>query len=298
MARKSRFRAFRNALLHRGLRLASALGRRLSLPAARRWGRRVGNLAWHLVPRERRKALRGLEIAFPEKSPRERETIARAAFQHLGISLFEIAWLPNLTPDLFGRLTRLEGIEHFQAAADRGRGVVLFSGHCGNWEWMVAAIGMAGFRMNVIARHLYDERFNAFIVASRNRFGVASIGRGTSSSAKEILQTLRSGAVLGVLIDQNIRAESVEIPFFGVPALTPVGAARLAIRSGAMVLAGFIERGEDGIHYLRFQPAFETSREDDPVALTATMTAAIEEQIRRVPEQWVWMHERWKHRSS
>src|SRR5688572_4376551 len=119
MARKSRFRAFRNWLLYRALLLAAALGRRLSLPAARRWGRRVGKLAWRLVPRERRKALRGLETAFPEKSARERETIAREAFEHLGISLFEIAWLPNVTAETFGSLTKVEGLEHFQAAADR-----------------------------------------------------------------------------------------------------------------------------------------------------------------------------------
>jgi len=132
-------------------------------------------------------------------------------------------------------------------------------------------------------------------VRSRARHGVTSIGRGSASSAKEILQTLKRGAILAALIDQNIDAECANVPFFGVPAPTPTGPARLACRAGAMAIAAFIER-RDGMQIVTYGEPIPTSRETDPVELTATMTLAIESQIRRVPEQWVWMHERWKAR--
>lgn len=298
MAQSSGIRAFKNGLLVRGLHLASGLGRRLSLPRARRWGASVGRFAWRIVPRERRKALRSLETAFPDLPQSSREAICTAMFEHLGISLFEIAWMPNLTRENFESLTLFEGLEHFEEAARGGKGVVLFTGHCGNWEWMAAAIALAGFRMNVLAREIFDERINDFVVASRGRFGVSSIGRGSSASARDILQTLRSGAVLGALIDQNIKAESAMVDFFGRPASTPIGPARLAVRSGATAIVGFIERLPDGMQRIRFEPPIPTTRDMDPVELTAAVTRAIEAQIRRVPAQWVWMHERWKVRRA
>jgi Kdo2-lipid IVA lauroyltransferase/acyltransferase len=298
MRKRSTLKALKNGAIYGALLAASAVGRRLSLPAARRWGSRFGGLAWSALARERRKALRNLAVAFPHLADVEREQIGRAAFRHLGTSLFEIAWMPNLTPEMLVRTTRIEGLERLREAAASGRGVVLFAGHCGNWEWMCAAIGLSGIRMNVIAREIYDERLNDFIVASRRRFGVETIGRGSASSGKEILQTLRRGDVLGLLIDQSLKVESVAVPFFGIPASTPVGPAKLAVRSGALAIAGFIHRDGDGIQHLRFQEIVDTAVDSDPIALTAMMTRRIEEQIRSVPEQWVWMHERWRERAA
>jgi KDO2-lipid IV(A) lauroyltransferase len=298
MRKRSTLQALKNGAIYRALLAASAVGRRLSLAGARRNGARFGGLAWSLLGRERRKALRNLAVAFPQRSDRERERIGRASFRHLGASLFEIAWIPNLTPAELERTTRIEGMDRLREAAASGRGVVLFTGHCGNWEWMCAAIGLSGIRMNVIAREIYDDRLNDFIVASRARFGVVTIGRGSASSGKEILQTLRRGDVLGLLIDQSLKVESVAVPFFGVPAPTPVGPAKLAVRSGALAIAGFIHRDAEGVQHLRFQELVDTAVDSDPIALTAMMTRKIEEQIRSVPEQWVWMHERWRERGK
>jgi KDO2-lipid IV(A) lauroyltransferase len=293
MARKSRLKASKNWLIWRALVGAFAVGRRIPLASGRSAGKRIGRLAHAVLPRDRRRALASLETAFPDKTPTERAAICRAAFEHLGQSLFEIFWLPNLDASNFAATTRVEGVENLRRAYDEKRGVVLFTGHCGNWEWLSASIALGGFTMNVIAREIYDPRINDFVVRSRARHGVQSIGRGSAAAAKEILQTLKRGAILGVLIDQNIDAESAEVDFFGSPAPTPTGPARLAARAGAMAIAAFIER-RDGVQVVRYEEAIATSRESDPVALTATMTAAIEAQIRRVPEQWVWMHERWK----
>lgn len=297
MARRSPLKTSKNWLIWRALLGAFTIGRRIPLGAGRSVGRRVGRLAHAVLPRDRRKALSSLATAFPEKSEAERAALCRGAFEHLGQSLFEIFWLPNLSKENFAATTQVEGIENLRRACDEHRGVVLFTGHTGNWEWLAASIGLGGFELNVIAREIYDPRINDFVVQSRMRHGVKSIGRGSASAAKEILQTLKRGAILGVLIDQNIDAESSDVPFFGVPAPTPTGPARLATRAGAMAIAAFIER-RDGMQIVRYGVPMPTSRETDPVELTATMTLAIESQIRRVPEQWVWMHERWKARKA
>lgn len=296
MARKSRLKAFKNWLIWRALVGAFAVGRRIPLAAGRRIGKRVGRLAHGVLPRERRKALASLATAFPELPDAERQSLCRSTFEHLGQSLFEIFWLPNLTAANFEETTRVEGAENLRRACDQRRGVVLFAGHCGNWEWLSAAIALGGFEMNTIARDIYDPRINDFVVQSRARHGVKSIGRGSAGSAKEILQTLKRGAILAALIDQNIDAECADVAFFGKPAPTPTGPARLAIRAGAMTIAAFIER-RDGMQVVTYLEPIETTRDTDPVELTAIMTKAIEDQIRRVPEQWVWMHERWKKRN-
>lgn len=264
----------------------------MSLSAARRAGRGIGRLACTVVPKERKRAERNIADAMPELDDVERDRIIHAMFRHLGESLFEISWLPNLNESLLDRTTRFTGLEHLQEAVAWGRGVVLFTGHCGNWEWMSAAIGLSGIPMNAVGRQIYDPRINQFIVESRRRHRVETIGRGSGNAARDILATLRKGHVLGVVIDQSIRTESVDVPFFGRPAPTPVGPARLAIRAGAAAIAGFIER-RDGMQHIRFEPPIATSRDDDPAQLTAKMTQSIEDQIRRVPEQWVWMHKRW-----
>lgn len=295
MRRSSLVRTSRQWLLYQALRGASAGGRKLSLKRARALGRGIGELAWRTLSREKKKAIRNIGIAFPEMEEAERRELAHAMFRHLGTSLGEITWMPNLDRATLEATTDFEGLEHFHAAADRKQGVVLFTGHCGNWEWMAAAIGLLGFDMNVIARDLTDPRLNQFIVETRARHSIKSIGRGSTAAGREILQTLRSGAVLGLLIDQNLKVESAMVDFFGKPASTPIGPAKLAIRAGAVALAGFIERRGDR-QLLRFEPPIETKRTDDAVELTALMTKAIENQIRRVPEQWVWMHERWRER--
>jgi KDO2-lipid IV(A) lauroyltransferase len=253
---------------------------------------KLGALAYRLLRREKARAMKHLAIAFPEKSEAERDAITRAMFSHLGQSLFEIFWLANLTPEEVAKTTVFENAEAYARAYQNPAGCVLFTGHCGNWEWMAASVGEVLHPVDVVAREIYDSRLNDFIVQKRALHKIRTIGRGSESSAKELLQTLRRGGVLGCLIDQNIKAENADVDFFGRLAPTPIGPAKLAIRTGAMVLCVFIER-RDGIQYVRFTDAESTSRGDDPAVLTAHITKLIEEQIRRVPEQWVWMHRRW-----
>jgi Kdo2-lipid IVA lauroyltransferase/acyltransferase len=268
----------------------------LPLGVARGIGAALGRLAWHVARRERRIALKNIRQAFPEWSEGRLREVIRGMFRHLGLSLFEILWLPNLDAVTLPRTTIVEGLDRLLPHIDAGRGVVVFTAHCGNWEWLASVVGLTGRPLSVLQRERNEAELNQFITDLRKRFGVRTIDRGSTGSARELMQILRRGGILGLLIDQNIRTESVKVPFFGTPALTPIGPAKLAIRTGALVTCGFIERRADGVQVIRLQEPREISREDDPIELTARMTREIEEQIRRVPEQWVWFHERWRER--
>ena len=287
-----KLRAFRDRLLLRALRVVSAVGRRIPLRFGRAIGRALGSLAWFVARRDRRKANDNMKIAFPEWTDAQRSRTARAMFRHLGTSLFEIVWLPNLKAGD----TKFEGIERIASLIRNGRSVVVFTGHCGNWEWLAYSVAHAGFPVTVLQRERSEAGLGDFITDIRKQAGIVTIDRGSTAAGRELIRAMRKPGFVAFLIDQSIRAESAKVPFFGRPALTPIGPATLAIRTEAFAVAVFIERRADGSQLVRFLDPVETKRDDDPIALTARMTAEIENQIRRVPEQWVWMHDRWKDR--
>lgn len=291
-----KLRAFRERLLYRLLVIISAIGRRIPLRIGQFLGRRLGSLAWHVARRDRKKALANLAIAFPDWSDAKREQTIRAMFQHLGMCVFELAWMPNMTQESRARLTVIEGLDRIMEIIDSGRGVVTFTAHCGNWEWLSYITGMCGRPVSVLQRERDSPQMNRWITRLRAGGGVHTIDRGSGTSARDMIQAIRRGGMLAFVIDQNIRTESVKVPFFGKPALTPIGPARIAIRTEAVAVAATIERLPDGRHHVRFGEPIELNRTDDPIALTALVTLAIEEQIRRAPEQWVWMHDRWRER--
>jgi KDO2-lipid IV(A) lauroyltransferase len=279
--------------------VVSSIGRRMPLRRARSCGRFVGALAWHLLRRERGKALRNIAIAFPEWPEAKRRQTIRKMFAHLGMSLFEIAWLPNLTSGgMLDATTTVEGIEPLRANIAARRPMLAITGHCGNWEWFAHATSLGGVPISVLHRERDDEEMNQFITELRAGAGIRTIDRGSASSAREMIKAMKGGQALCFLMDQNIRAESVKVPFFGRPALTPLGPAKLAIRMEAVVAIGFITRGDDGLQHARWLPPIETRRDDDPVALLTRITEAIETQVRLAPEQWVWMHDRWRERAA
>ena len=288
-----KLRAFRERALYRALVFVSAIGRRIPLRAGQFLGRALGRLAWHVARRERRKALAHIGIAFPEWSEAQRRDAIRAMFRHLGMSVFELAWLPNLEKE---SRSHIEGHERLLEIIDSGRGVVIFTAHCGNWEWLSFATGLLGRPVSVLQRERDSPEMNRYITELRARAGVQTIDRGSVSSARDMIQAIRRGGILAFVIDQNIRTESVRVPFFGKDALTPIGPAKFAVRTEAVVIPAFAERCGDGTHRLQFLEPIQCRRDDDPIALTAHVTRLIEEQIRRVPEQWVWMHDRWRER--
>lgn len=291
-----KLRAFRGRALARGLAVVSAIGRRIPLGVGQALGRALGAFAYVVVRRERAKALRNLAVAFPSWEEKKRLATVRAMFRHFGMSLFELVWFPNMDVAERDRRTVIEGAEPLLALIDAGRGVVVFTAHCGNWEWMSYAVGLWGRPTTVLQRERDAPEMNRFITELRARSGVRTIDRGSGGSGRELIQSLRRGGILAFLIDQNLRTDSISVPFFGRAALTPIGPAKLAIRTASIVVDILVERLPDGRHRLKVGTPRECTRDDDPVELTRHMTAIIEEQVRRVPEQWVWMHDRWRER--
>ena len=288
------WRRARSALAGPVLALLRAVVAALGWRRSQRLGGAIGRLGWRLARRDRRRALEHLEIAFPELPAAERATLARSCFVHLGTTLVEMLHLLRFTCADVERHLAVEGWEHVEAARAGGRPVLFLTAHCGTWEMLAAAAGCRGMPLTGVARRQDDPRADALTIELRARFGARTLSRGTPGAAGELLRVMRGGSALAMLIDQDTRVDGTWVPFFGRLAFTPVGAAQIALRQRAAVLPAFDERRPDGNHLLRVLPPLELSA--DATEATAAMTAAIEQQVRRRPEQWVWMHRRWRRR--
>jgi KDO2-lipid IV(A) lauroyltransferase len=287
-----RTRALRGKAVYVVVSALAFLVRLLPLSIARGMGATLATLGAPFFRRDLRRARAQLGAAYPEWSAREIDDTVRSVCRHIGVTFMEFLWLRNVDAKVLARTTTYEGMEH---VTQRTSGIIAISGHCGNWEWTAHAIAAIA-PLTTMQRQRNEEDINRLITKLRGESNVSVIDRGAASAGREMIRALRGGRVLGFLIDQNIRAESVKVPFFGRPALTPIGPAKLAIRAGVPVVCIFDERTRDGKHIIRIHPPIVTSKDDDPIALTARITAVIEEEIRRRPQQWVWFHDRWRER--
>jgi KDO2-lipid IV(A) lauroyltransferase len=263
-------------------------------------GRAVGDLAFAVQPRRRRRAAEGLARALSRRpDSAEVRAMVRGVFRGLGMNLAEICWVAG-DPSRADRLVAFEGLDHLEAARSRGRGVVLITGHLGSWELAAAALVRRGVPLAVIARQAADQQVNEFLVGLRSRFGVRTILRGSAGAARQILRALRDGGALAALIDQDMEAEGIFVDFFGRPAFTPTGPVSLALRAGSPMVFVATWRLPDGTHRLRIDPPIEPDPAGDREAAvrrhTAAFTGWLEGRIREHPEQWVWIHRRWRRR--
>ncbi len=190
------------------------------------------------------------------------------------------------------RYIEVDGFEVVEAARETDRPLLFLTAHCGNWELLAPTLNHRGIALSAVVRSMDAERLNQLLLELRVHFGTEILERGARSAARQLLGVLRRGGSLTLLIDQDIEADGAWVPFFSRPAFTPTGAAQIALRQGALVIPAFLERLPGGGHRATFHPPLDLP--PDAVAATALMTRVIEEQIRRVPEQWVWMHRRWR----
>jgi Kdo2-lipid IVA lauroyltransferase/acyltransferase len=281
------------------LRAVLLFVKRLPLGVAQRAGEAFGLLAFRLARREREKALLSLARAFAEKTEAERLALARASFRHLGRCAFEAAVAERLSAAQFDALVEVpqEVRRMLLAAHAKGNGVVAVTGHVGHWELLGWAFVRQGIPLHVIAQQNVDARLTKLVVDFRAKGHVHTVLRGVPGAAVGMLRALRRGDALGLLIDQDTRVQSVCVPFFGTRASTPRAPADLTLRSGAATVAVFLQRGGDGRYHLSGEE-LDVPRtgdgEADVLELTRRYSAAIEAAIQRAPEQWVWMHQRWK----
>ncbi|MCX6636244.1 MAG: lysophospholipid acyltransferase family protein [Acidobacteria bacterium] len=246
------------------------------------------------LPRLRRTALRNLEFAMPELDGAARERIADGVFRSIARVLVAFARFPRLRRENLGEWIRYEGIEHFQEAKRRGRGVLFATAHLGNWELSAFAHGILTEPMQVVVRPLDNPRIDALVERYRTLAGNGVIEK--KDFARGILKALARNQAVGILIDQNATPDNgAFVDFFGTPACATTGLAKLAAHSGATVILGFALWSETERRYvLRFYPPLAIS--GDPVADTARLQKQLEAVIRRHPDQWLWIHRRWKTR--
>jgi KDO2-lipid IV(A) lauroyltransferase len=260
------------------------------------WGVALGETARALGLR-RRVAEQNLALAFPERGAEERAAILAAHYHELGRVLVEYARLSDLVRAPEGQVVdRVDGLEHLEAARVLGKGVLLLTGHFGNFELLGAWLGRI-HPVDFVVQPLSNPGVDEMLARERERAGVGQIPIG--GGVRGVLQSLAANRWVALVADQDARRHGVFVPFFGRPASTPAGPARIALRTGAPIVMGFAERLLDGRHRLRILPpliASDPAAPDAVRALTALHTAELERQVRARPEMWFWLHRRWKTR--
>ena len=289
--------ALRNRFEYWLYRLARGLAGWLSPTASARFGTLVGSV-FYSVSRRRRKIIDfNLELAFPEMTSTERRDLAREVSRHFGRVALDAIRLQRLDPDQLRAEVTVEGRENLQHAIDSGRGFFLLSAHLGSWE---AAALMGGLLipggMAVIHRPLDNPLLDAELERLRATFGNSALGKFNIS--REVLQAVKDGEVVGILIDQRPRGVDFEVPVFGHPAKTHPVLARFVRKTGAAVVPIFGYWDGPARYTVNFgeavDPADLTEDELEDGPLTERFMAITEDAIRRRPEQWLWFHDRWR----
>ncbi len=269
---------------------------------ARRAGAGIGRLALLLMPRLKRVGQQNLARAFPEKSAADRDAILRRLYRNLGWLLAEFCQMPTYTQANTRGFLRYQGLEHFLAAEQKGKGVLIVTGHLGAWELSSFYHSLMGHPMSMVIRRLDNPRVDAMVNRIRCMHGNQVLHK--DDFARGLLAAMRQRRAVGILMDTNMTPpQGVFVPFFGTPACTALGLARVALKTEATVLPGFLLWHEDEQRYvLTFGEPIPLVRsadlEADVVTNTARFTAAIESYIRAYPDQWLWVHRRWKTRPA
>lgn len=263
-------------------------------------GERLSFVPFKLAKRLRFVGFRNLEMALPELSHAEHEKILRGTFESLGRQLGVFSHLLNLTGEKVRELIDIEGLENFQTAAERNGGKFLFTGHFGGWELSHIVASVYGFSMNVVARRLDNPLLENLVERMRTALGSRTINK--EDSARALFRLLKKGEFIGILVDLNTQEhEGIFVDFFGIPASTTTGLAKLAMMTDASVVPAFAVWQKDKKRYLLkackpLEMPATGNLEEDVKILTQTMTAKIEEIIRQYPDQWMWIHKRWNTR--
>jgi KDO2-lipid IV(A) lauroyltransferase len=298
---KKRFKLFRRSLYPLGVELAKLCVASLGRSGYEPWGRLLGFLAFQVLPKERNRAIRQLNLALGEKyEPSAIRKIALECFQSLALSGMECLNMQRMQKHEILGLVEIQGWEHVEQARAKGKGAIFVTGHLGNWELCAVYVALKGFPMNVVARRIYVEELDRQLVSMRQAMGVNTLYR--DQSMRLMLRCLERNEFLGILPDQDVRrVGGIFVEFFGRPAYTPVGPALLALASGApLLLARDIRKA--GRHRITVDPPLyanpKAPRQEEVRRLVSLYTKRLEEFIREHPGQWVWMHRRWRTRPS
>ena len=273
----------------------AALVRPVSMARARAWGAAIGRLAYRVDARHRRVALENLARAFPARTEEERIAIARGVFAHFGSVIAELLKVSTMKPEELLALVETEGDEHCWNALAAQRGILCFTGHFGYWEVQAIASAARFVPISVLARPLDNPYLHAMVEDIRTMTGNQVIYR--HGAIRRILRELSANRAVAMLIDQHLQRDTVMVEFFRRPAATTSALAVLALRTGAIVLPVFALPLDGGRYKLVYEHPVEPPREDSPDAIrefTQRCTDVLEMYVRKHPEQWLWMHRRWR----
>jgi len=252
--------------------------------------------------RLRRVGMRNLEMALAELLPEKRKNILRGVYIHLGWQLVEFCRMARYTLENTRDWMRTEGLEHYVGACAKGKGVLVITGHLGAWELSSFYHSMMGYPMGMVIRRLDNRKLDAYVNRIRCMHGNFVLSK--DDFGRGLLTAMRDGKTVGILMDTNMTPPQGEfVKFFGIDACTGTGLAHIARKTGAAVLPGFMfwEAAEKR-YVLRFGPEVEIPHTEDVAADilegTQRCTAVIESWIRRYPDQWLWIHRRWKTRPA
>lgn len=260
----------------------------------------AGKLAYRLLGKLRRTGERNLELALPELSKAERDKILMGSLSSLGRSLGIFPQLKKITRKNLHEFVDIVGSGNFDAVSSNGRGTLFITGHLGNWELLPVAFALNYSPANMLVRRLDNPKIEELVDEVRTLHGNRTLDK--RAAARDMMRLLNDGKIIGVLIDSNADLrEGVFVDFFGIPACTTAGAASLALRTNANVLPFFMVWDKaSGKYQMKIEPPIDFisngDKEKDRIELTVLMTNAIEKFVRKYPEQWLWIHRRWKTR--
>ena len=270
----------------------------LPLSYALRFGKGLGTLFYYLDRRHRKVALENLKTAFgSEKSPEDIKKMARSCFQNVGISIAEVIRLGKLDEEELLKNISVEGMEHYREAIKKGRGLVFIGAHFGNWELLAVVISLLFQKGYAVARKFDNPYIHQRVEKIRKLRGNQLINK--NDAFWEMIKLLKKGELVGVLMDQNVaQREGVFVPFFGRPACTNKGLAMIVLKTKTPMIPIFMVRLSNGTHRVIVKPEIPLIQtghlKNDVRQNTSQITLAIEQMVRQYPDQWLWMHRRWK----
>ncbi|MEM1135553.1 MAG: lysophospholipid acyltransferase family protein, partial [Bacteroidota bacterium] len=260
----------------------------------------LGRFAYTFAKKSKNRTIKHLTMAYgKEKSKEEIQQMAKEVYRNIGKNFADIVrLLPVKKLEKFEKVVDTEGLEHLENAYKKGKGVICLTCHLGAFELTGTNIALRKYPTIVIGTRMKDPRLDEMLVKNRTSRGAENIYRGEDTI--KLIRGLKNGKIVCILIDQDTKVKSTFVDFFGIPAATPIGATILALKTDAVIVPMAISLEKNNRQKIRFKPALEIVKtgnyEEDLVTNTALFSQSLEAFIREHPTQWVWMHQRWKHR--
>ncbi len=260
------------------------------------WGRGAGWFFGSIIRYHRRSAVEALTRSFPEKTPAEICRLVGRMYGNLGMNVIELFRLESLPDAQIRTLIQLEGEENIRAALEHHKGVIVLTAHIGSWDLLCTIAPRLGYPLTVISKDIKGKALNNYWMETRARFGLKFVP--AHNAYRQCLAALKKNELVGFIMDQNmIRTEGVFVDFFGRPACTTPGLAFMSAQSRAPVIPVFMVRQEGGRHVAKILPALEPPADREPETIrrfTQECTRIIEQAVREHPDQWIWLHRRWR----